>query len=599
MTITSMWRTAAAGALVGAIGLLAPGPALAGIVFGGTGKSDCYAAINVDGIDANSSRVQKNKKVLCTDGEACDTGACGDGVCNMRVAACINQPGLSRCTPPAGLQRFKVKGKLNIGVPQALEGSACGSFLDVTVATKKTKKKVKPGKAKFKVQAKALKGTKPATDNDTFELQCLPRTVECPPPTTTTTTTTTSTTQITIPPVVCGDGMLGEGEPCDGDLGSCAGGATCNVDCTCPSDFALDFTVVSQAGNCGRIENGSGAKIADLGCGGLNIGSGNAAAPAEGPTPDGSTNRFGLAGCASDVCQIQQSSFDAAAEANGIDCTAPGCPFGIPLPIEGSPTTCVLNSFATPATGTFNIAAGTTEDLNVNLSSLIYGGGSYLTSNGTTDVPKPCPVCVNSINFDLFPAGSFLPVSGTPAAPATGVCNGGPRAGQPCTTRNSQGLTHDCQPGGDAFVGGNVVQPPRPCEQNEDCRDSLNQLSNNIGSIPVNLSPLKTSTVTVTKADGLFCPDQPANGAGCFGAEVGEQGANGGDCRSIVSIGSPFGDLTGGQAKPGVLASVFCIPRTNSIVDLAANLPGPGQVTLPGNMTLVPLTGSSSGAFLD
>ncbi len=240
-------KMAAAVAPAVMIGLLSASQAGAGIVFGGTGKSDCYAAINVDGIDANSSRVQKNKKVLCTDGEACDTGACGDGVCNMRVAACINQPGLSRCTPPAGLQRFKVKGKLNIGVPQVLEGSACGSFLDVTVATKKTKKKVKPGKAKFKVQAKALKGTKPATDNDTFELQCLPRTVECPPPTTTTTTTTSTstipavttttptstTTSTTIVSNCAGgtpNGTVEQGEECDdGNLDDRDG---CTLACT-------------------------------------------------------------------------------------------------------------------------------------------------------------------------------------------------------------------------------------------------------------------------------------------------------------------------------------------------------------------------------
>jgi hypothetical protein len=597
MTITSKFRTAVAGALAGAIGLLAAGPAHAGIVFGGTGKSDCYAAISVEGIDAGSARVEKNRKVLCTDGEACDTGACGDGVCNLRVAACINQPGLAQCTPPAGLKRLKVKGKLNVGIPQLLEGSACGSFLDVTVATKKGGKKV--GKAKVAVQAKALKGTKPASDSDNFELQCLPRTVACPPPTTTTTTiiVTPTTTTTTLP--LCGNSTLDQGELCDGALGSCPGGAACSAECTCPSDFVLDFTVLSQPGSCGRIENGSGVKIADLGCGGLNIGSGNAAAPAEGPTPDGSTNRFSLSACAGDVCQVQQSSQDPAAAANGIDCTAPGCPFGIPLPIEGAPTTCVLNSFATPASGSFNLATGTTETLNVNLSSLIYGGGSYLTSDGTTDIPKPCPVCVDSIDQMAFP-NSFRPVAGTPAAPATGVCNGGPRTGQACTTRNSQGLTHDCQPGGNAVIGGELVQPTRPCAKDEDCRDSLNQQVNNIGSIPVNLSPLKTSTVTVTRADGLFCPEQDAvNGAGCFGAEVGEQGQSGSDCRTIVSIGSPFGSLTGGQPGNGVLASVFCIPRTNSVVDLAANLPGPGQVTLPGTMKVSSLSGSPSGAFLD
>src|SRR5262249_57726998 len=47
--------------------------------------------------------------------------------------------------------------------------------------------------------------------------------------------------------------------------------------------------------------------------------------------------------------------------------------------------------------------------------------------------------------------------------------------------------------------------------------------------------------------------------------------------------GQAFGPLTAGVAATGRLASVFCIPRTpQGLVNAAADLPGPGALTLPG-----------------
>ncbi len=72
-----------------------------------------------------------------------------------------------------------MKGGLNVQIPQLLEGSSCtGAFIDVEVRTKQNGKKA--GKKNFKVVAKAPKGTKPRSDQDSYQLQCLPRTVECP-----------------------------------------------------------------------------------------------------------------------------------------------------------------------------------------------------------------------------------------------------------------------------------------------------------------------------------------------------------------------------------------------------------------------------------
>jgi hypothetical protein len=58
--------------------------------------------------------------------------------------------------------------------------------------------------------------------------------------------------------------------------------------------------------------------------------------------------------------------------------------------------------------------------------------------------------------------------------------------------------------------------------------------------------------------------------------------------RTINGTGAAAGPLTvGGAAKPAKLVSIFCIPPTfNPLVDAAADLPGPGAVSLQGNETL-------------
>ena len=173
---------AASLAVVGLALGLAGSMAFAGLIpGGGNKKSDCYLELDIEGIDNPSDRVKNNKTVLCTDGEACDSGPCGDELCNMQIAACINQtdPNLPDCTPPeSGLEQVQIKGAFNINLPPVLEDSACGAFIDVEIALKNNGRK--PGKIKLKGKGKAPQGTKPRTDPDTWIVKCLPRTVECP-----------------------------------------------------------------------------------------------------------------------------------------------------------------------------------------------------------------------------------------------------------------------------------------------------------------------------------------------------------------------------------------------------------------------------------
>ena len=164
-------------------------PSLAGLIpGGGPPTSDCYVELSVDGIANPSDRVTGGNTVLVTDGESGDQGPCGDFVCAVRMGLCINQhdPNLTACSAPTQLDQLKVKGKINITVPQLLSGSACGAFVSVDVPAKVKRNKAgeivkaKAGKVKATVIGKGPAGTKPRTDKDVFTIACLPRTVACP-----------------------------------------------------------------------------------------------------------------------------------------------------------------------------------------------------------------------------------------------------------------------------------------------------------------------------------------------------------------------------------------------------------------------------------
>jgi mucin-6/19 len=391
---------------------------------------------------------------------------------------------------------------------------------------------------------------------------------QCVPTTTTTTSTTTTTTRIsttststsstapptstttTIPPG-CGDGVIGVGEECDGgDFGSFVcptpgGQMLCRPNCTrdlsqCPEALTtLEFSLRPAGGVCGDIRD-AGGPFRNLTCGGLSIGGGGSFV-AEGPTPDGSISRFSLA-CTGSNCTIGPTSATPPVNTPGPDCTNTGCNFGTPLPVpNGGTSTCVLNTWTAPASGTIDLASGSSST-NVPLQS-------YVVLTGNPD--QPCPKCS---------------ATGSPSSPGTGTCDRGPRTGLACTTTNSQGLTRDCPPGG--------ADATHPCTPGQACIDGTF-----VGTIPVNLSPLSTATVTKTAADGAFCPDQTVKGTtGCFGSA-----REGKACTAITENGTPAGPVLSGVFTDATLASVFCIPATgNLLIDGTAALPGPGAVSLPG-----------------
>src|SRR5262249_12113662 len=146
----------------------------------------------------------------------------------------------------------------------------------------------------------------------------------------------------------------------------------------------------------------------------------------EGLFPSGTTSRFAITGCTGTSCTLGGTPLASATATR--DCTSTGCVFGTPVPIpDGGQTMCIVNTLASNAAGTIDIATGVITNLGISLNSDV-------RVTGAANVSEPCPICT---------------VAGTPspANPMTGTCSRGVRAGLACTTTNPQKLSKDCVAG--------------------------------------------------------------------------------------------------------------------------------------------------------
>lgn len=140
-------------------------------------SSDCYLELLVAG--AQSSDVQGNKLLVCTDGDSCDFGPAGDDRCDLKLAGCVLQSdgALPDCAPPASLASASIKGKIAINVSAFLSSPQCSPFVDASVVAKRNKAGkylAKKSKVVLKGLAKAPKGTSPRKDADKWTIQCMP-----------------------------------------------------------------------------------------------------------------------------------------------------------------------------------------------------------------------------------------------------------------------------------------------------------------------------------------------------------------------------------------------------------------------------------------
>jgi hypothetical protein len=384
------------------------------------------------------------------------------------------------------------------------------------------------------------------------------------------------------------------------------------VEVTTLTPFALSGSVFRQP-------DGSGPPSLNLKTGFLYLGSGDGTVP-EGAAPDGGVNRYTIS-CAGTACTLGPTSTAGA----GFECSNTGCKFGLVLPVvNGGLSTCVLNTFKQPVTGTLtNVATGAvTLDVLLNSHTILTG-----------DMDQPCPLCRAGAG------GTGAACVGTPAAPCNGFCDRGANRTLACTSRNSQGLTNDCPPpnaivGSQRCYGG--TGDNNVCTSNSTCGGGI--CSQFVGDLENDLNPLTTGVTTKSAADGVFCPGQDGPGAfltgnicdstsganygniclgdgACAGGQCASNicllGTNdgrectfpsdcpgGGTCSKIAELARHIREtgsgLSGSLFPVGTtrnlrLASVFCIPATTSLpVNGAADLPGPGATALRSTIRIIP-----------
>jgi hypothetical protein len=586
----------------------------------------------------------------CTDGDACDGDGATNGQCQVRVRACVNVSGQSACTP-ASLKKAKVAPKkAGITVTPNAASSVCGAFTTQFVL-KLRKNGTKASKPKV-LKAKAIGTEKGVSDADKSKVTCQPCPTEsCVPSTTTTTVTptTTSTSSTTLP---CGNGTVDAGETCDfnsiPDNGcapatplcnatcdgctACGNGVVdgtevcdpeaptngcsvgtpyCNADCTaCEANCSeLAFTLGDPTTYCGfpgqndpplapfsgELQDGSDAKITDMGLGCLYIGGGLANVVPPGPVPDGSTTFIGVTNCAQNAVTLAPSTnpnprtcsrgpstikhcanghpgTDGEGACNADSDCAPVCVNG--ACVDGSPGTdgngaCTANNqcgvsslggaptlvclpdpqcfFGNPLP--INNTGTSTCVLNVIDDGVT---GTADRAAGTVEATIPLKSWVYLTGVD--PSGDFSTGNACPICQA-GTCNAGPREGQPCTTNSGLLTTLDCPPPGYLFLA----------------------------PLDVVLGPLTTGTANLASdSNGIFCPGggdvPPQPNGGAFGVAT---------AREIIENGSAAAGGLDATDKAGTLAATFCIPPTNNVlIDNSANLPGPGAIGLGGTLRL-------------
>ena len=584
-----------------------------------------------------------------TSGPVADQGTvCGTAArnkCTFQLELCVNQPEAG-CTPKdlkkrtihasslcaGGIGKVKVKANAT--------SSVCGSFAGVKVKTKKHGTKA----GSCKISAKAGKSKTKIT------LLCQPESAPCS--TTTTTTTIQPLVCVTTTSLpTCGNGVVDGGEQCDPPCGAgCAAGQFCNSSCQCVATAAcacgastptkLDFTTDVGTGECGAVTDGSGDNLLCLDCAGLYFGGGAVAVPLPATVPNMGSSLTKVSGC-SDTC-LTLANLTSTDTGSNRNCTSVDCLFGPPLPIPNNAaaplSTCVINIVAADAQGFAQCDTGASS-VNLPLTSLTYLFGDLL--NGTTpDRPdvagiQPCPVCLNACKVcSSTGASNGMPCTTNADCGTGGFCGGsactsdadcpagiscssapqclgGPNDGLACTPGSGSlgdpyPTSHDCPPPG--FPVGTLPGQP-------------------IGTLPIPFAlttsiSSKPGVVSGTQ-QRVFCGYCRDANTGCFegdptaamdgcptpagalhpctsdadcttpsyaSCEQRDQGAfRQGSAATVFEVGAQAGSMIDGAAHPSRLVSVFCVPPTfNPAIDAAADLPGPGAVSLPGHAQLLP-----------
>jgi len=356
----------------------------------------------------------------------------------------------------------------------------------------------------------------------------------------------------------------------------------------CNGQGFLNFFTIDQAGDCGDVQNTSGALVRNINCSGLYTGGGGNSVPLPYAIPDLGSSVTAITSCTGQTATVGATT--SAATGSRKNCTAPGCFFGAPLTVPNPTTTatsvCVVNTVAaSPAiSGTVVCNTGATN-IALPLASILFLTGDTATDpGGTLTGIQPCPLC------------------------SSGTCLGGANNGMSCvngtTTLNAGYPTsNDCPPAATFNIG---TLPVDFALSSGTVTWTGTQATNDTGSTAGNQT--NNFAGYCRDADGSLCfkgdtdtacpastpgfqecwRNGMAVGAACSGVfescmqrNNGAFGPAGGANKTITAIGSAA-SIVGGPAQ-AKLVSIFSIaPTFNATVDAAGDLPGPGAVAIPG-----------------
>jgi hypothetical protein len=443
------------------------------------------------------------------------------------------------------------------------------------------------------------------------------------------------------PAPLCGNGILEAGETCEPPCstgGPCGPGQLCTVDCKCDTAVPcncgtpdpptmVSYNIEQGPGFCGAVQDAGNNTLLDIECGQSYVGGGQlGAAPTATPIPLG-TNFYNVECCYGTTLALTATT--AAETGSNRTCSSQGCLLGAPVPTIVSPvpqSVCTVDILVTDAFGSVDCSTGAIQ-LEAPVSAPVFLTGDLLPKRcevGSTNEGAACNDNSDCTGGDCL--SDLTDVQPCPICnPTTLVCNAGPNDGLPCTPATP------------------VLGPEYPTSH--DCpAESLLEL-------PPSLQPFSLSTGTRMKQapDGQFCGfcrDVGAEGSLCFEGDEDATEASGcpdsaifgckpasdtdvsecgeaipcnsdADCytpyetceqrnagssdepaaTNIILYGSPAGDVSDRAPHAATLVSVHCSPPTFvPIVDASTDFPGPGSVSHPGQVQVLP---SPSGAFID
>jgi hypothetical protein len=377
--------------------------------------------------------------------------------------------------------------------------------------------------------------------------------------------------------------------------------------------------------------------VPNLLCGGLYTGAGGNTVPLPYPVPDQGVSLTGVSSCSGTTLTL--TNLTSTETGTNRNCTSVGCFFGPPLPIPNSVSTptsvCVVNVVATDAVGSADCSTGVSE-INLPLTSELFLDGDLFPNAPGIQV---CPVCNQVCTAGTNTGGPCnvdgdCPGGGAGSCTGTNRCHGGPNDGLACTPADSAinsgfPTSQDCPPPPGNAIGGlpiafDLVTGTKTITATNTgsgqaqvfcgyCQD-LNGLGtgcfegDSTPGCPANSACTGAGTpfFCCTGAGSGSCDQSPrqcyagtgspstctdGNGSwpDCTQRTSGAFGPSGGGNHTISETGSPAGDITDGAGHTSTLVSTFCIqPTFNATVDAAGSLPGPGAVSLPGTVQLLP-----------